>query len=103
MDAMLVVDMQVGLLAGSPKHDLPGIIGRINQLAAMVRARSGKLIWIRHCGHDGDFARTRPGWALLPEMDRQQADIVVEKTLNDPFAGTGLQAIDPDREHSRAA
>ncbi len=101
MDAMIVVDMQVGLLAGAPKHDLPGVIGRINRLAAMVRARSGKLIWIRHCGQGGDFARGQPGWAFLPEMDRRQADIVVEKTLNDPFAGTGLQttlaAINPDR------
>jgi ABC-type branched-subunit amino acid transport system ATPase component len=30
MDALIVVDMQVGLLAGEPKHDLHGVIGRIN-------------------------------------------------------------------------
>jgi nicotinamidase-related amidase len=92
MDAMIVVDMQVGLRTGALKHDLPGVIDRINRLAALVRARSGRVIWIRHCGRDDDFARGRPGWAFLPEMDRQQADIVVEKTLNDPFAGTELQA-----------
>ncbi len=66
MDAMLIVDMQVGLLNGEPKHDLPGVIERINRLAAKV-----------------------------------PADVVVQKNLNDPFAGADLQArlnrIAPDR------
>ena len=42
-----------------------------------------------------------PGWALLPELRRHASDIVVRKSLNDPFAGTDLQArlqaIAPDR------
>ena len=38
MDAMLIVDMQVGLLSGDPKHDLHGVIDRINRLAAKVHA-----------------------------------------------------------------
>jgi nicotinamidase-related amidase len=93
MDALLVVDMQAGLLAGPPKHDLQGVITRINQLAAMVRDRSGKVVWIQHCGRPGDdFAPDKAGWRFLPEMDRQQADIAVPKTLNDPFAGTDLKA-----------
>jgi nicotinamidase-related amidase len=37
MDALLVVDMQVGLLQGDPKHDLAGVVQRINRLAARVR------------------------------------------------------------------
>ena len=101
-DALIVVDMQAGLLIGPPKHDLPGVIGRINQLAAMVRSRSGNVSWIQHCGRpDDDFAPHAPGWRFLPELDRQEADIVVRKTLNDPFAGTDLKAIldgiKPDR------
>jgi nicotinamidase-related amidase len=93
MDAMIVVDMQAGLLAGPPKHDLDGVIGRINRLAAMLRGRGGRIIWIRHCGRGDAFARGEPGWAFLAELDRQQNDLVVEKTLNDPFAGTSLQAV----------
>jgi nicotinamidase-related amidase len=92
MDAMIVVDMQAGLLAGPPKHDLQGVIARINRLAATLRGQGGMVIWIRHCGHGDEFARDEPGWAFLPELDRVEADLVVEKTLNDPFAGTDLQA-----------
>jgi nicotinamidase-related amidase len=91
MDAMVVVDMQVGLLDGPPKHDLDGVVQRINALAAMVRQRGGQVVWIRHCGKAGDgFERGSKGWAFLPELDCQPGDVVVEKTLNDSFAGTVL-------------
>jgi nicotinamidase-related amidase len=92
MDAIIVVDMQVGLLDGSPKHDLQGVIQRINLLTAMVRKQSGKVIWIRHCGKPGDgFERNTQGWSFLPELTRHRDDVVVEKTLNDPFVGTSLR------------
>jgi nicotinamidase-related amidase len=102
MDAMLVVDMQVGLLNGEPKHDLRGVIDRINRLAARVRERSGMVIFIQHCGGKGDdFEPQAPSWAFLPELVRDPADVVVQKQMNDPFAGGGLQArldrIAPDR------
>jgi nicotinamidase-related amidase len=102
MDAMLIVDMQVGLLNGDPKHDLHGVIERINRLAAKVREQSGTVIFVQHCGCKGDdFEPQTPGWALLPELFRDPADVVVQKNLNDPFAGTELQLrlkeIAPDR------
>lgn len=102
MDAMLVVDMQAGLLNGEPKHDLHGVIERINRLMAKIRAQSGTVILVRHCGGKGDdFEPQTPGWSFLPELVRDPADVVVRKKLNDPFAGTGLRAclkeIVPDR------
>jgi nicotinamidase-related amidase len=45
VDAIVVVDMQVGLLDGPPKYDLQGVIQRINLLTAIVRKQSGKVIW----------------------------------------------------------
>ena len=102
MDALLVVHMQVGLLTGKPKHDLRGVLDRINQLAAKVRGEFGKVILIQHCSGRGDvFEPQSPGWEFLPELARKPEDIVVPTTLNDPFAGTDLRArlteIQPDR------
>jgi nicotinamidase-related amidase len=102
VDAIVVVDMQVGLLDGPPKHDLQGVIRRINLLTAMVRKQSGKVIWIRHCGKTGDdLERHKKGWSLLPELNPHRDDLVIEKTLNDPFVRTSLQEtlqrIAPDR------
>ena len=69
MDAMLIVDMQVGLLNGDPKHDLRGVIERINRLAAKVRAQSGKVIFDPALRRQGDdFEPETPGWQLLPEL-----------------------------------
>jgi nicotinamidase-related amidase len=102
MDALIVIDMQVGLLAGGPKHQLQEVIDRINRLAAMARERGGKVIWIQHCGPEAtEFAPGQPGWNFLPELRRKDGDIVVSKTLNDAFAGTDLttrlQQLAPDR------
>lgn len=94
MDVIIVVDMQIGLLEGEPKHDLPGVINRINLLIAMVRSTSGKVIWIQHCGAPGDdFEPKMAEWFLLPELNVLSEDIVVEKSLNDSFVRTSLQDI----------
>ena len=91
MDALIIVDMQVGLLEGAPKHDLPEVIDRINSLSLMVRNEGGKVIWIRHCGKAGDlFERRKPEWEFLPELNHRHDDLVVEKTLNDPYVETHL-------------
>lgn len=92
MDVVVVVDMQVGLHAGGPKHDLSGVISRINALTSAVRQRGGAVIWIRHCGQPGDgFERGTADWEILPELERRPADLMIDKTLNDAFAGTDLQ------------
>ena len=48
-----------------------------------------------------DFEPQTPGWAFLPQLLRDPADVVVHKSLNDPFAGTDLsrrlKAMAPDR------
>jgi nicotinamidase-related amidase len=67
VDVLLVVDMQEGLLRGAPKHDLAGVVERINRLAA-------------------------PGWPILSSIEREPADRVVRKTLNDAFFGTSLES-----------
>mgnify|MGYP002621733800 CR=1 FL=1 len=94
MDAILIVDMQAGMLVGAPKHDLAGVVARINALTAMVRGSGGRAVWIRHCGQPGDgFEPGSPGWDFLPELVRAPEDIEVGKTLNDAYAGTGLAAL----------
>ena len=94
MDAIIVVDMQVGLLDDASKHDLQGVLERINAVAMMVRRGSGKVIWIRHCGQRGDgFEPHTPGWEFLPALVREADDIVIEKRLNDPFVGTSLATL----------
>ena len=75
MDAFIVVDMQVGLCDGPPKHDLAGVVARINVLSGKVRADGGQVIWIRHCGRQGDgFERGTRGFEFLPDLVRGEED-----------------------------
>lgn len=94
MDVMLVVDMQVGLREGLPKYDLLGVVGRINALGAAIRKRGGRLVFIQHAGEKGDsFEPGTSGWRFLPELRRAPDDLVIAKTLNDPFHGSPLSEI----------
>ena len=60
MDAMLVIDMQQGLLNDDPKYDLPGVVERINSVSTEVRRRSGQVIFIQHCGGRAVSGRQSP-------------------------------------------
>lgn len=94
MDVLLVVDMQVGLREGLPKYDLLGVVGRINALGVATRKRGGRVIFVQHAGAAGDaFEPETPGWRFLPELRQGPDDLVIAKTLNDPFHETPLSDI----------
>jgi nicotinamidase-related amidase len=93
--ALLVIDMQVGSFGKeSRRHDVPGLVGRLNALARRVRAGGGTVIFVQHDGPDGDpHHPSQPGWALLPELEHLSADVIVHKTACDSFLGTELERV----------
>lgn len=92
-DALVVVDMQEGLLRGDPKYDLAGVIERINLVANRVRQGGGVVFFVQHAGPAGDdFEPATAGWRLLSSLAVEQSDRIVSKTLNDAFFGTSLQS-----------
>lgn len=90
--ALLVIDMQVGLFtAATPRWDADGVVARINAVVKAVRHRGGTVVFIQHDGPAGDpFEPGQPGWALLPGLVRDAADMVVHKTACDAFYATDL-------------
>lgn len=53
VDALLVVDVQEGLLAGVREHDVPSVAARIAELATRARARGGTVCFIQQAGPAG--------------------------------------------------
>ncbi len=91
--ALLVVDMQVGCLAGRPpRYQERETITRINALARGMRPL-GPIIFIQHTDADAGFARGSADWQLSPSLDRGQQDQIIEKTACDSFLETSLAAI----------
>jgi nicotinamidase-related amidase len=93
--ALIIIDLQQGMLAdGAPKHDLGGLIARLNHLANRVRAADGIVIVIQHDGRPGDPSHPdHPGWQLLPELEVQAGDQIIRKTACDAFLHTGLEKL----------
>jgi len=90
MRALLIVDMQVGLFEGdSPRYDADGVIQRINEIAKVVRATGGIVIFVQHEDNGGLKPETE-GWEILPALERMDTDLLLRKQACDSFYETNL-------------
>ena len=53
MNALLIIDLQVGAPDDPPRLDLDVVIQRINRLAQAIRESEGLVIFIQHDGPRG--------------------------------------------------
>src|SRR3546814_5362455 len=75
--ALLVIDMQQGLFS-SPPHDADGLVSRINSLAARMRAKRVPVIFMQHCGPEGDDLHpSQPGHALHNDLAVGSSDLII--------------------------
>lgn len=98
--ALIVVDLQKGIVGLPVIHPIDGVIERARALAGAFRERGLPVVLVNVAG--GAPGRTeqppqtgaRPdGWTdLVPELDRQAGDIVVTKRTWGAFASTDLEA-----------
>jgi len=90
--ALIVIDMQQGSFGeANQRHDAAGLVGRLNRLAADLRAVGGAVVFIQHDGPPDDpHHPTLPGWKLLAALDVHAADTIIRKTSCDSFLETSL-------------
>jgi len=98
--ALIVVDLQKGIVGLPTIHPIGGIIENACALADAFRARGLPVVLVNVAG--GAPARTEQpprtvspaeGWTdLIPELNRQPGDIVVTKRTWGAFASTDLEA-----------
>lgn len=93
--ALLIIDMQVGSFGPDAKrHDVSGLVARLNAIARRVREAGGAVIFVQHDGPEGDVHHpSQPGWALLSELEKRASDRVVRKTACDAFLNTELDGV----------
>jgi nicotinamidase-related amidase len=93
MKALLIVDLQVGCLAeASPTLDVPGVISRVNALAADVR-KQGIVIFVQHTDASDGLARGSSAWQVSPALSQDASDLFVEKEACDGFLETPLDEL----------
>jgi nicotinamidase-related amidase len=91
--ALLVIDVQNGVLAGS--HDRDGVIANINSLLDRARAEDVPVVWVQHS--DEDLPRGSESWEYVPELVRRDSEPLVHKSYGDSFEGTDLEAVLAER------
>lgn len=98
--ALVIIDMQKGIVGLPAVHPMAGIIANVAALAKAFRARGLPVVLVnvteRPPGRT-EFAMNfnpPPDWdELIPELDRQPGDYTVTKANVGAFYGTALERI----------
>jgi nicotinamidase-related amidase len=99
--ALIVIDLQKGIVNGNLIHSIGEVIDRTRALLDVFRAKNLPVVLVnvagRAPGRTEQGARANQtfaeGWTdLLPQLDRQPSDLVVTKRSMGAFATTDLEA-----------
>jgi nicotinamidase-related amidase len=85
--ALLVVDVQNGVVAGT--HERDAVVANVGSLVEKARRERVPVVWVQHS--DEQLAKGSDEWQLVPELTRDAAEPLVEKSYADSFEETGLE------------
>ncbi|SEP73205.1 Nicotinamidase-related amidase [Streptomyces sp. yr375] len=91
--ALLVIDVQKGVVAGAPRRD--EVIANIDTLIESARAQEVPVIWVQHS--DDDLESGSEDWQYVDELVRLDSEPLVHKTYRDSFEDTELEAVLAER------
>jgi nicotinamidase-related amidase len=96
--ALVVIDMQKGVVAFPTAHPMPGVVSNVAQLAQGFRTRGLPVVLVNVAGRapgrtDSTFNFSPPpDWTdLIPELDRKPTDHTLTKFQIGAFYGTSLE------------
>ena len=88
--ALLIIDVQAGLFS-TPRFDSANLIVRLNEMAGRLRERGAPVIFVQHCGPEGDpLHLSQPGHALHEDLVIKEGDVCIAKESCDAFLNTTL-------------
>jgi len=89
--ALLVVDVQNGVIEGAYKRD--AVVANIGTLIGKARRERVPIIWVQHS--DRQLARGSNSWRIVAELNPGSAEPLVEKNYGDAFEATTLEMVLP--------
>ena len=84
--ALLVVDVQNGVVADMPGRD--GLVATIGRLVESARAAQRPVVWVRHA--DEGLVEGSGEWQIVPELLPAEEEPIIEKHHRSAFGDTGL-------------
>jgi nicotinamidase-related amidase len=86
--ALLVVDVQNGVVAGSHRRD--EVVGNIGTLVDKARAEDVAVIWVQHS--DDELVQGSDEWQFVAELQRTDSEPLIHKSYGDSFEDTELES-----------
>ena len=87
--ALLVVDVQNGVVEGTPQRD--AVVANVGSLVERARMERVPVVWVQHS--DENLARESDDWRIVPELAPRDAEPLVEKSYGDSFEDTNLENV----------
>jgi nicotinamidase-related amidase len=87
--ALLVIDVQNGVVGGAYERD--AVVANVGSLVGRARREQVPVVWVQH--NDAGLARGSDDWQIVPELHRDDAEPLVEKSYGDSFEDTVLEAV----------
>jgi nicotinamidase-related amidase len=85
--ALLVIDVQNDVVAGTPRRDQ--VVANISTLVERARGEDVPVVWVQHNGEN--LPRGSDGWQLVPDLVPGQGEPLVHKRYGDAFEDTDLE------------
>jgi nicotinamidase-related amidase len=87
--ALLVVDVQNGVVAGA--HERDAVVAAVAGLVERARRERVPVVWVQHSSEH--LVRGGEAWEIVPELAPDAAEPLVEKRYGDAFEDTDLEAV----------
>ena len=90
--ALLVIDVQVGIVEGLRAYRACEVLEQINKLLANARDSNKPIIYVQHDGEAGHPLEVgTEGWEIHPKIKPHEEDLIIRKRASDSFFETTLQ------------
>ena len=87
--ALLVIDVQSGVVAGNYERD--AVVANISTLVDKARHDGTPVVWVQH--NDDHLERGTDNWQIVPELKPDDSEPLVEKSYGDSFEDTSLEDV----------
>jgi nicotinamidase-related amidase len=87
--ALLIVDVQNGVVEGAPERDT--VVANIGSLVEQARDAEVPVVWVRH--NDKGLPKGSDEWQIVPELSPHEAEPLIEKSYGDSFEDTNLETV----------
>lgn len=95
--AVLVIDVQVGVVAGAFERDR--VVANVGAVVERARDAGVPVVWIQHS--DEGLVEGTPEWEYVAELSRRDDEPLLAKSYGDSFEGTDLESVLAERRVGR--